>query len=1021
MIKEFFENSEIFVTGGSGVVGKALIEKLLRSCNVKKIYVLLRPKKNVSIEDRLEKVKNAMVFRQLKLQKPDELDKKLMAIPGDAVVPFLGITPEYQQILKNVSIVFHCAATVRFDEPLRDALRLNVGGTLETLKFAETLKNLKVFMHVSTFFSNPYLERVEEKVYESPMDWRVCLNLLERNDISEEQLDIITRKLIIGFPNTYCFTKNLAESLVNDYKDKLPVAIYRPSIVLFAIEEPEPGFAPSLMGAMGLFAVTAAGILKTIYIGKDTRLDLTPQDFGIKNLCYYTVKTANLYKSKNKPQNIPVFLTSSCTHSELTFRQYIHLVQDHGFWAEAAFEKNLLIPGLHCTDNRLMYLFLVLFKHILPSLLADFGLILSGRKPVLMSVHRKLYITLEVMKPFLFNSYSSSGITDADEMMAKLKGTEFNMDILPACKEFYRNVGFCQTMVYSVREHLFKEDPKTLPKSRKILQTKIFVYKVIKFLLTIMVFGKLLHLLGYFWSEKLPRRVKANKMLPEFYKDKEIFITGGSGIVGTALIEQLLRSCDVRKIYLLLRPKRSMTLEKRLERVKEEQVFRQLKIQKPQELDQKLVAIAGDAKLPMLGITEESAKLMKNVSIIYHCAATVRFDEPIRDALKLNVGGTLEAIKFAQTLKKLKIFMHVSTFYSNPYLTRIEPKFYKAPMDWKFCLDLLERKDIGEEELDIITRKLIVGFPNTYCFTKNLAESLVNDYRDKLPVCIYRPSIVFFALEQPEPGFSPSLMGVMGLFAVTGAGLLKTIYINKKNRLDITPQDVSVKNMLYYTFKAAQVYEKSKPLDIPVYMTSTCTNFDMTLIEYIQIMDDFGLWEKAAYEKSLLVPGIRTTSNRFIYMFFVLLLQLLPALLVDFVLLLTGRKPVLMRIQRKVFQTLEVMQPFMFNNYESEGITHYQEMKEKLKDTTFSVDVLDNGCDLFTNVGFCNNMVFSARDLLFKEDPKSLPKARRIFKLKVWLYKFVQFIVLYKVYVWTMEYIKNSYAEWRHNDFCSLD
>ncbi|TMW43683.1 hypothetical protein DOY81_011237, partial [Sarcophaga bullata] len=61
MIVEFFENREIFITGGSGVVGKALIEKLLRSCNVKKIYVLLRAKKNVPIEERLEKIKQEMV------------------------------------------------------------------------------------------------------------------------------------------------------------------------------------------------------------------------------------------------------------------------------------------------------------------------------------------------------------------------------------------------------------------------------------------------------------------------------------------------------------------------------------------------------------------------------------------------------------------------------------------------------------------------------------------------------------------------------------------------------------------------------------------------------------------------------------------------------------------------------------------------------------------------------------------------------------------------------------------------
>lgn len=43
-------------------MGKALIEKLLRSCNVDKIYMLLRPKKNVRIEERLEKIKHEMVY-----------------------------------------------------------------------------------------------------------------------------------------------------------------------------------------------------------------------------------------------------------------------------------------------------------------------------------------------------------------------------------------------------------------------------------------------------------------------------------------------------------------------------------------------------------------------------------------------------------------------------------------------------------------------------------------------------------------------------------------------------------------------------------------------------------------------------------------------------------------------------------------------------------------------------------------------------------------------------------------------
>ena len=146
------------------------------------------------------------------------------------------------------------------------------------------------------------------------------------------------------------------------------------------------------------------------------------------------------------------------------------------------------------------------------------------------------------------------------------------------------------------------------------------------------------------------------------------------------------------------------------------QIFRRLKQIKPHELDEKLVAIAGDVKQPLLGITNESKKLLENVSIVFHCAATVRFDEPINQALKLNVGGTLETLKFAETLKQLKVFMHVSTFFSNPYLEYIEPKMYPAPMDWKFCLDLLDRDDISEEQLNIITRKWVAIAENFIFF-----------------------------------------------------------------------------------------------------------------------------------------------------------------------------------------------------------------------------------------------------------------------------------------------------------------
>lgn len=57
----------------------------------------------------------------------------------------LGITIEDEQLLVNdVSIIFHLAATVRFDEPLTDAVLMNTRGTRELVNLAKKMKNLEV-------------------------------------------------------------------------------------------------------------------------------------------------------------------------------------------------------------------------------------------------------------------------------------------------------------------------------------------------------------------------------------------------------------------------------------------------------------------------------------------------------------------------------------------------------------------------------------------------------------------------------------------------------------------------------------------------------------------------------------------------------------------------------------------------------------------------------------------------------------------------------------------------------------
>ena len=64
---------------------------------------------------------------------------------GDCAKIGLGLSATDRQIVEEtVSIVFHVAATVRVDDPLKSAVLKNTRGTREIMVNARNMKNLKV-------------------------------------------------------------------------------------------------------------------------------------------------------------------------------------------------------------------------------------------------------------------------------------------------------------------------------------------------------------------------------------------------------------------------------------------------------------------------------------------------------------------------------------------------------------------------------------------------------------------------------------------------------------------------------------------------------------------------------------------------------------------------------------------------------------------------------------------------------------------------------------------------------------
>lgn len=97
--------------------------------------------------------------------------EKLICVSGDLSLDRLELTKSDEDILINeVNIIFHCAASIRLEEPLKDSINNNVIGTLRLLQLAEKMKNLQVFSYMSTAYSQSYQLDLEEKYYPTNID-----------------------------------------------------------------------------------------------------------------------------------------------------------------------------------------------------------------------------------------------------------------------------------------------------------------------------------------------------------------------------------------------------------------------------------------------------------------------------------------------------------------------------------------------------------------------------------------------------------------------------------------------------------------------------------------------------------------------------------------------------------------------------------------------------------------------------------------------------------------------------------
>lgn len=262
-----------------------------------------------------------------------------------------------------------------------------------------------------------------------------------------------------------------------------------------------------------------------------------------------------------------------------------------------------------------------------------------------------------------------------------------------------------------------------------------------------------------------------------------ILLTGSTGFLGNGLL-YLISSADYidtyreTVFYLIIRSKKSESAHTRLEQTRS--LFPTLRLELFYEDMSKIQDFETD----------------KPIETIINCAAAIDFNLPIQEALEQNVSNMRNLITFAKK-NKVKNFIHISTAYVNdPYNNDIKNEFINLKLitDDRNIDQVYE--DIKESKLSFKEIQKVQYFPNTYTFTKCLAELFIkkeihsNDGTivDRIEFKIIRPSIITVSNLVPYPGWFKGFAAHLGFTALIISSVMKYVNVDN-NKINVVPVD----------------------------------------------------------------------------------------------------------------------------------------------------------------------------------------------------------------------------------------
>ncbi|XP_063697146.1 putative fatty acyl-CoA reductase CG8306 [Culicoides brevitarsis] len=477
----------------------------------------------------------------------------------------------------------------------------------------------------------------------------------------------------------------------------------------------------------------------------------------------------------------------------------------------------------------------------------------------------------------------------------------------------------------------------------------------------------------------------------DFYKNARVFITGGTGFLGIAIIEKLLRCCpEVGKIYLLVRSKKGKSIETRIEDLIKNPIFERLIEEKSGSVFTKLEAVAGDVGQENLGLSNsDRQKLVENVNVVIHSAATLDFNETLRPTVNINLLGTRRIMELCQQIKKLKAVVHVSSAYVNSYLLETEEILYPAPTDAEKLIELVNKS--SDEELEKITPTILKDHPNTYTITKHLAEHEVNKCVAKLNagVGIVRPSMITAAWHEPVPGWTNSKNGPQGFLMGASKGVVRRLPVGKSTIYDYIPVDVVVNEILV---TAWHVFENRDGKLKIFHATSSTTN----PFRWESVADNIPYYlHQHPMRSAIWYPNLKFHSSLLMYKISAIFLHFLPAIFLDLLLKITGGRPILIRLHKNIWNSLNLLEKFIFTEWKYHN-KKTLELSSQLSDKDKEVFFIDMSTLKWND--YFENLAKGVLRYLNNEHPRHLEAAKK--KDKMLFVVHIAFQVLFHCLMW---------------------